>query len=360
MTKTPFIAFKLCLAAMILFPIAHGLAAPLPEFGPSIQFDPSGPQPTVAKLKGKAAIILFFESEDKASNVWAGELIQEMEEAYGTNQTVVLIGIKTDGGSTTSAKGYLAGKGANTDSWIVGCDKGAKYSTDLVGDPKWYYLLVGSDGNIVERGKAGTTHNVVVGPDKKREKHYNLANPKILKACGKVSTVLPAGKTYQPSVRPLARLAELGDAEKALVLCTGLLAKPKEKQAASELLADLQPVVEKRIADRLALLGDAAGASAARYDAFNELAEIQKDLKTHQLASKIAPALTKARQYPALQKEARADSAYQRLLARAQKAANRDKPIIAKELRAFALQAEGTKAAQLASNLADELEAAAQ
>jgi hypothetical protein len=361
MTTSKPLFLTLCLAAALLLPPPSCLAVPLPEFGPSIQFDPSGPQPTVAKLKGKAAIVLFFESDDKASNAWAGELLKEMEEAYGTNQTVVLVGIKTDGGSTTSAKGYLADKGTNTDNWLVGCDKGAKYATDLVGDPKWYYVLVSADGNIVERGKAGITHNVAVGPDKKKkEKRYNLANPAILKACGKVSTVLPAGKSYQPSVRPLARLAELGDAEKALVLCAGLLVKPKEKQAAAELLADLQPAVEKRIADRVTLLGDASGASAARYDAYNELTAMQKELKTNPLAAKISTALAKARQDPALQKEARADSAYQQLATRVQRASSRDKPRLAKELRTFAQQAEGTKAGQLASDLASELESAVQ
>lgn len=351
---------SLRLLSLFALAAASAHAADLPEFAPAVEFDSAGPQLTLAKLKGKAAIVLFFQSSDKSSNNWAGKLIDEMQEAYATNKTVVLVAIKTDGGGISGAKSYLTSKGANLDLWVVGNDTGAKYSTDLVGDPLWYYVLVGANGNIVERGKAGVSHTVTVGPDKKREQRYNLANPSILKSCGKLSLVLPADKTYPPAVRNLARMAELGDAAKALALCTALLPKPKEKPAAVELIADLQPVVEKRIGDLSALLGDAAKPSPERYDAFNELALMQRDLKTHPLAAKIGPAIVKAKQDPALQKEARADSAYRPLAVRVQKASPREKARLAKELEAFAKQFEGTKYGQIATDKAQELAAAAE
>lgn len=349
-----------CLTCALSLTLSPALAAVLPEFGPSIEFDSAGPQPTVAKLKGKAVIVLFFQSSDKASSAWSGKLIDEMQESFGTNKTVVLMAIKTDGGGINAAKNYLSSKGAKLEQWIVGNDAGAKYSTDLVGDPLWYYLIVSATGTIVERGKAGVTHNVTVGPNKKKEQHYNLANPSIIKSCGKLTTVLPSGKTYPESVASLARLTELGDAAKALVTCTSLLPKPKEKQAATELLEDLQPLVEKQISDRITLLGDASAASPARYDAYTELVAMQKDLKSHPAGAKIGPALAKARLDPALQKEARAENVYKGLALRLQRAGARDKPRLGKEFEAVAKQFEGTKYGDLAGSVAQDLASSAE
>jgi hypothetical protein len=357
-SKTALIA--LSLAAALFLP-AGARAAVLPDFGPTVQFDPAGPQPTVSKLKGKAVIVLFFQSSDKAGGAWTEQLIQEMQESFATNRSVVLLAMKTDGGGIPAAKGFLSSKGANTDQWLVACDNNAKYSSDIVGDPTWYYLIVGADSTIIERGKAGVTYHVQIGADKKkRENHYALAKPSIIKPCGKIGTVLPAGKSYAASVAPLVRLAELGDAEKAMLQCAALLNKPKEKQAASELLADLQPIVEKRVSDRVALLGDAAKPSPDRYDAYNDLALMLKDLKTHPLAAKINPALAKARQEPALQKEARADSAYKAIMARVQKATPRDMARLAKELEALAKQFEGTKYGQAAADSASTVASSAE
>ncbi len=350
--KKPFLA--LCLVSAFALSALDGLAAVMPEFGPSVEFDVNDPQTTVAKLKGKAVIVIFFQA-DKAGSAWSGKLIAELQESFGADKAVVLMAIKTDGGGVNAAKTYLTSKGADLDQWVVASDKGAKYSSDLVGDPLWYYVLVSPEGNIIERGKAGITHNVVIGPNKKTESHFNLANPNILKRCPKRKTVLPADKTYQPPVKKLARLAELGDTAKALALCTALLPKPKEREAATELIADLQPVVEKNVATNTATLNDTAAPSPARYDAFNELSGIMRDLKSHPLAAKIGPVLAKARQDPALQKEARAESIYKALAARLQKATPRDRPRLGKEFEAFAKQFEGTKYGEVAAGVASDI-----
>lgn len=351
------VVFAACLAAAVLLSATRLCAAALPDFGPSVQFDPAGPQPTVAKLKGKAIVVLFFQSSDKTSNGWSGKLIQAMQDAYGTNKTVVLMALKTDGGGVAAAKGYLTSKGANLDQWVVGADADAKYASGVAGDYQWYYVLVGADGTIVERGKAGVTHTVVVGQDRKQE--YNLANPKMLKSCGKLTTVLPAGKSYASAVSGLVRLVELGDAEKAFSLCSAMLSRPKERPAATELLADLQPLVEKRLSDRAAILSDPAAPSPARYDAFSELAQMAKDLKNHPAAAKVSPLLAKARLDPALQKEARAEAAFKNVMPRVQKASDRDKPRLAKELENIAKQNAGTKYGQLAADEAASLASSA-
>jgi hypothetical protein len=350
----------LCIAAATVLSGLPALAAALPEFGPSVQLDPAGPQTTVSKLRGKAVIVLFFKSPDKDASSSARGMLKEVQETFATNRTVALLALKTDGGGVRAAKGVLQSLGADTDTWIVGADEGGQYAAEIIGDQPWYYLVVGADGTIVERGQAFAKYHILLSvKPHKVEYHYNPANPMLLNKCGKLSAVLPADKKYGASVKGLARLAELGEAEKALALCSALLSKPAEKKAAGELLADLQPLVEKRVSDRIALLGDASGASAARYDAFAELAQMMKELKQNPLATKIAPALARARADPALQKEARAEAAYKGILPRVQKAVDRDKPRLAKELELLGKQNAGTKYGQLAAELAQRLTAEA-
>jgi hypothetical protein len=343
-----------CLAGLLALATVNARAAgkAIPEFGPSVEFDSAGPQPALSKLKGKAVIILFFQSSCPICNKWAPAFFKDVQNEYGTNNAVVLIALKTDGGGIAGAKTYLKSKGVNLDQWIVGSDDGAKYHTQVTGDDSlWCYTLLGADGTIVQQAKAGMSKRF--GPDKVTL--YNLADPALLKKCGKLTTVLPPDKRYDPSLSSLVRMAEFGDAEKALVLCSAAISKMNTRQAATELKADLQPVVEKRLSDRAALLGDATQPSPARYDAFQELTRMVSDLKTLPAATKVVPVLTRAKQDPALQKEARAESAYRGLQTRVQKAGDRDKPRLVKELETFAQQAAGTKYGQLAVESAKQL-----
>jgi len=342
-----------CLAGLLACAtVAARAAATIPEFGPSVSFDSAGPQPSLSKLKGKAVIILFFQSWCGICNKWAPAFFKDVQSEYGANSAVVLIALKTDGGGIAGAKTYLKSKGVNLDQWIVGSDEGAKYHTQVTGDDSlWCYTLLGADGTVVQQAKAGMSKRF--GPDKVNR--YTLADPALLKKCGKLTTVLPPDKRYDPSMSSLVRMAELGDAEKALVLCNAAVSKMNTRQAATELMADLQPVVEKRLSDRAAILSDASQPSPARYDALQELARMVGDLKTYPAATKVAPLLTKAKQDPALQKEARAETAYRSLQLRVQKSSPRDQPRLVKELEALAQQAAGTKYGQLAGESAKQL-----
>jgi hypothetical protein len=340
------------IAGLFALPAARAAGKAVPEFGSSVTFDSGGPTPSLSRLKGKAVVLLFFQSSCEICNKWAPAFFKDVQEEFGTNNVVALIALKTDGGGIAGAKTYLKSKGADLDRWVVGVDESATYHTRVTGnDALWCYTLVGADGTIVQQAKAGMSKRF--GPEKVTR--YTLADSKLLKQCGKLATVLPAGKKYDSAMSAPVRLAELGEAEKALTLCAAALGRIKERAAATELMADLQPLVEKRLSERAAILGDAAQASPARYDAWLELTQMAKDLKTHPAAVKLAPLLSRAKLDPALQKEARAEAAYRGTMARAQKASARDRPRLAKELEAIAQQNPGTKCGALASESAAEL-----
>ena len=85
----------------------------MPEFGASVTF-PKGEEPvTIAGLRGKVAVVLFFQSWCPICNGWAPDLVKQLEQQYAGQPGYVLIGIKTDGGTPEEAKAFLAGKGAD-------------------------------------------------------------------------------------------------------------------------------------------------------------------------------------------------------------------------------------------------------
>lgn len=344
----PFISFLL--SGVLALSAAHVAAQALPEFGSTVEFDSTGPQPTLAKLKGKAVLIVFFQSRFSLSSGFGNEFFADFQKVHGNNRGLALIAIHTDGGSVSSAKDYLKAIGANLNLWVVGCDTEAKYSKQVADDDTfWGYVLAGSDGNIIRKG---SVLSYFVGGTSKR---FVLADPKLASGCGELKTVLPADKQYDPSVSGLVLMAELGEAERALMLCNAALNKPKERQAAAALKADLQPLIEKRLEERAAVLSDTSNPASARYDALSELTQMTKDLKNLPSATKVAPLLSKARQEPAMQKEARAETAYLSTLARLKKASARDKPRLIKELEAIEQKNPDTKYGQLAGESAKQL-----
>ena len=343
--------FLFFLSGVLALSAAHVTAQSLPEFGSAVEFDSTGPQPTLAKLKNKAVLIIFFKSRFGLSSSFGNDFFADFQKTHGNNRGLALIAIKTDGGSVSSAKDYLKAIGANLDLWVVGCDTEATYYKQVADDDDfWGYVLAGSDGNIIRKG---SVLSYFVGGTSKR---FVLADPKLVSDCGELKTVLPADTQYDPSMTGLVRMAELGEAERALMLCNAALNKPKERQAAAALKADLQPLIEKRLVERAAVLSDTSKPSPARYDALLELTQIAKELKTTlPSATKIAPLLSKARQEPAMQKEARAETAYLSTLARLKKASARDKPRLVKELESIAQKNPDTKFGQLAGDSAKQL-----
>lgn len=340
-----------CLTALLLL-AGTGLQAqmtPMPEFT-GVDFDGSMPRPTLAKLKGKAVFVMFFQSWCGICNKWAPDALGQFQKAHGNNKALVLIAIKTDGGGLSGAKSHLKACGADLSLWTVGSDPDAAFYKRLTGrDELWQYALVGPDGNIVAQSSVGS---YFTGSMPKR---YAISGDRLLADCSGLTTLLPPDKQYAPAVTPLVRIAEMGEPEIALTLCLAAAGQPKSRDAAAELKADLQPIIEQRLSQRAAVLADAAAPSSARYEALVDLIQMSKDLKNYPAATKLSPAINKAKQEPAMQTEARAETAYRSALARLQKASARDKPRIVKELETLALKNPETKYGQLAGARAKEL-----
>ncbi len=340
-----------CLTSLI-FLASAGLQAqtmPMPEFD-GVDFDRSMPRPTLAKLKGKAVFVMFFQSWCGICNKWAPEALGQFQKVHGNNKALVLIAIKTDGGGLTGAKNHLKACGADLSMWLVGTDPDAAFYKRLTGsDELWKYALVGPDGNIAAQSSVGSYYTGSM------PKRYVIAGDRLLSDCSGLTTLLPPDKQYAPAVKSLVRIAEMGEPEIALTLCLAATAQPKSRDAAAELQADLQPIIEQRLSQRAAVLADMDATSPARYEALVDLIQMAKDLKSLPAATKLAPAINKAKQEPAMQTEARAEAAYRNALARLQKASARDKPRIVKELETLALKNPDTKYGQLAGARAKDL-----
>ena len=71
---------------------------------------------------------------------------------------MVLVAIKTDGGSLRDALGYLESR-TETDRWLVGVDENATYYRQATGDAKLYkYMWVAPDGSVGKVEKAGSLY----------------------------------------------------------------------------------------------------------------------------------------------------------------------------------------------------------
>lgn len=330
----------------ILFLAGSGLAAtPMPEFGKSVQFDNSGPDISISKLKGKAVLVIFFQSWCPIANGWSPSLIKQVQEAHGNSRELVLIAIKTDGGGVAGAKEYLTSRNADMDKWFVGSDEKAAYYQTVRGkDDLWGYALVDGKGEIVRQGQAGMFWTD--GPDKDK---CVLADKDLLKDCGKLETVLPNDKEYPADLGKVVRLAEMGALGKALALCASGGTRSKNATAKNALRQDLLAVAEKRLRGQMDILKDAGQDGGSRYTAYQELTGLVKELGALPTAKEATSLLTKAASDPVIQREKGAETAYLTTLYRMEKASARDRPRRIKELELVAKKYEGTKYGHLAA-----------
>lgn len=146
----------IALVTALLFTNVSAWSQSMPEFGGSVTF-PKGEEPvTIAGLRGKVGVVLFFQSWCPICNGWAPGLIKQLEQQYAGQPGYVLIGIKTDGGTPEEAKAFLSGKGADPERWVVASDLEADYYQQIIAEaPLWGYAVVAPDGSRVEAGQAG-------------------------------------------------------------------------------------------------------------------------------------------------------------------------------------------------------------
>ena len=319
----------------LLTPRAAGV--PMPEFGNSVQFDKAGPEISISQLRGKAVLVVFFQSWCGICNGWAPKMLKQVEEAHGNNRAVVLVAIKTDGGGLAGAKDYLKGKGADLTKWCVGSDEGAAYYKQVHGnDELWGYALVGADGEIVEQSKAG--RYFTDGPDNGK---YLLASADLFKSCGQIGTILPADKEYAGDSAKIARLAEFGCLGKALSMCNSA--------AQADIKQDILKLVDTRMRQHMDVLKDVSKDGASRYAAYKELGALAKQCPSLPVTTEANAMLSKANNAPVIQKERGAEAEYVALCQKMQKASKRDQPRLRKELADLGKKYPDTKYGKIAA-----------
>lgn len=322
-----------------------GTGAEMPEFGKSVQFDRSGPSLSMAQLKGKAVLVVFFQSWCGICNGWAPRLLKQVEEAHGAKRSLVLVAIKTDGGGPSEARDYLKSKDADLSLWWVGSDENAAYYKQI--NPKndlWGYVLIDASGDIVERGKAGTFWSS--GPNKDK---YVLAAPDLLKGCGDLETVLPADKEYPTELAGIVRLAEAGCIGKALALCASPGRLSQETAVAlKDLKQDILLVADTRMRSRMDVLKNSGNEAATRFETYKELDAMVRECPSAAAAREANAVLAQTRADPLIQKEKMAETAYLLTLQKLQKAHARDKPRLLREMEMVSKRHAGTRYGKLA------------
>ena len=336
------------MAGWLVVAAAAAQGAVMPEFGRSVRFDNNGPFPVMSRLRGKAVIVLFFQSWCPKCNAWAPKLIGQDQEAYGNNHAVVTLAIKTDGGQLADAMNYLVEKGADLRKWRVGIDVNAAFYKQLTGSNElWGYVVVGSDGSIAGHGKAGSHYTS--GPESGR---FVLASKTLLKGCGKLTTVLPADRQYPAELNAIIQCAEMGYLAKALSLAKTATYRARDKQAAKRLQDDILAAIDGLIKDQADVLKDDKQDWGARYEAHKALTAIMKELRSVPGAKEANALLAKVRRESAFQKEQSAETAYLRVVRRLPRASDRYKLILAKHFDEVAKRYEGTRYGKLAAEQA--------
>jgi len=341
--------FNLITVLCIVFFAAFQLrGVTMVEFGSSVEFEKAEDNLTIANLKGKAVLIIFFQSWCGICNKWAPDMIQQLEEAHGNNRGLALIALKADGGGPSNARDYMMAKGANPNCWSFGSDKDAVFYRQITGDDAlWGYALIHPDGHVVKTGSAGTYKS---GSNPKR---YILAQSSLLSDCGNPVAVLPTEKKYPQDLEQIVKLAEIGCFGSALTLCSSPKLKSKYRAELDELQKDILVIVDGKIIGMSNILQDKEADGPSRYEAYKELNEIIKPLRSVPSAGKAASLVSRSRMDPVIQKEIRAEAEYENLFKKLQRASEKDIPLIRGEFKKISVKYTGTKYGMLAEARSD-------
>jgi len=318
---------------LLLALLVCGLRAgdPAPDFGPSVVPAKGDPAVNLATLRGKVAILVFFQSWCPVCNEWAPGFVQQMEEAYGSDPRVVLVAVKTDG-DAAGGKDFLKGKGANLDRWLVLSDTDAAYVTRLLGkDELWQYAVIRPDGSLAESGKAGSYF------PNGGKKDFVLPDKNFGSALGAQVRPFLAG-TYPEALTRAVRLAEANLPVEAITAAAAS-GDAQAKAFRDEVLATLG----ERIEAQAAILADSAQTADARMIAYEDLARQAQALKGSEPGKVAAKAVSEAGKDKALKGELAALKAWTAMQAKlAQVPADQAKAAIADAYPRFIKAHEGT------------------
>jgi hypothetical protein len=297
------------LALALLFAVPAWAQA-MPEFGGSVTF-PKGEEPvTIAGIRGKVGVVLFFQSWCPICNGWAPDLIKQLEQQYAGQPGYVLMGIKTDGGTPEEAKAVLASKGADPERWVIASDAEEGYYQRIIADaPLWGYAVVAPDGSRVEADKAGEYYGGAgpkrfVLPSKRAAFDKTYASTK--------SPTLPADKQYAKELSRAVLLAESGRLASAIAAARAVGGIPGKA-----LEDDLLALATTRLTELETKARDAA--DPQRYVAFMGLRDLSTQLRGLPPAKPAQKAVSEIAKDKVILKEQKAENAWRALLAAVEK-----------------------------------------
>lgn len=188
-----------------LFALQSLAAKPPPPFGDSITWATDKEAPSLEAMRGKSVLVLFFQDWCGICNGWSPGLFRQIGDAYADDPRVVLVAIKTDGGSLKEALAYLESR-TETDRWLVGVDENATYYRQATGDDKLYkYMWITPEGSVGKIEKAGT---YVSGSD---PKEFTLATERSRTEYRKGAVpLMPTDPPLDEALKPAIRQAERG------------------------------------------------------------------------------------------------------------------------------------------------------
>lgn len=332
----------LALALMFAVP---AWAQTMPEFGSSVTFAKGEEPVTIAGLRGKVGVVLFFQSWCPICNAWAPDLLKQLEEQYAGQPGYVLMGIKTDGGTAEEAKAFLASKGADPERWVVASDLEEGYYQRIIADaPLWGYAVVAPDGSRAEAAKAGVYYGGAgakrfVLPSKRADFDKTYASSK--------STTLPADKQYAKELSRAVLLAESGRLASAIAAARAVGGIPGKT-----LEDDLLALAAARLTELETKARDAA--DPQRYVAFMGLRDLSTQLRGLSPAKPAQKAVSEIAKDKVVAREQKAENAWRALLAAVEKQPKEKRGEALKaSIPGFIKSYEGTHFARIAAEAAN-------
>ncbi len=338
--KTWFLAFCV-LSLQTVF------ASQAPPFGSSITWNTSREDPSLEALRGKAVLVVFFQSWCPLCNNWSGTMFKGLTEAFKDNPKVVLVALKTDGGSVRDALGYLKGR-MDTDRWLIGTDSNATYARQLTGRDRLYtYAWITPDGQISESGKAGSA---VSGSNPKV--YWAARNDAQKRYVQPARTLIDFSASVSAPLQPAILRAEQGLFATALRELQPLSTRAELREEVARVREAIAAAVQASIDRHSGLLADATNRD--RYFSFLALTDIAGRFGGSPIAQAARNGTSTHASASWLSREQTAHRAYESLMRKASRA-NDDRAIerITKSLQEFGQTYQDTLFGRLASKATD-------
>ena len=325
------------------------------EIGPSVQFGQNVQQRfTLSDFRGKLVVVVYFQSWCPICNGWSPRLFNQIEQAAGDRREVVLLAVKTDGGDWNAAASYLKSRITDPSRWLIASDREATWYQVAMGTDELYgYLVIGPDGKVVSRGKAGMFYTSGAAKDRfilaaDLDKYIQKTQP---------ATILPKDKAYHESLKPAVRAAELRQFAIAWQLC-GKASGKEAATSAAELKKDLTDWAAGRVKSLRLVPADTEAAGETRFDAYVELRQIADGLPATDPGKGARKAAAEAAKDKTVAREIQAQADYLALMAKA--AASPKKlvkdPDFAAALKALARKYPDTRCGKMAADDAARIE----